>query len=241
MSVFAAPLVFGRTTPSFEWERSAEAAVEDVVSNVARPSWQHYALVDDHAARARRRWTYVHKRGTTIPRDLPRDSAELRLTLWHEVAHALLASGGDVAAERVSWNLLEPRLGDGAAFERAVLTILLDYAPQKKRPVAGPTVFGGFGVDDLSGVSEYLRRERISQQFIGELRDRIAHYFGTAASARLELVEDPEDESIELFAIVRLPEAITDALERLDRFDREWWLHASGQVRHRLNVDVESL
>ena len=73
-----------------------------------------------------------------------------------------------------------------------------------------------------------------------EAYGKIAEYFGPYPDVVLEVVSDQEAANDrELFILVRTNLAPGEALNRLERFDQEWWLDASDRARCMLNIDVE--
>lgn len=58
----------------------------------------------------------------------------------------------------------------------------------------------------------------------------------------LEVVADSEArEDRELYALIETSLPPDEALERLDRFDKEWWLAAMDRAQCKLSFDVEFL
>lgn len=69
----------------------------------------------------------------------------------------------------------------------------------------------------------------------------VSRYFGLDARLALESVVDPEDDvpHEELFAVISTTMAPRQALERLNAFDRGWWLERSRRVGPRLTVTLD--
>jgi hypothetical protein len=72
-----------------------------------------------------------------------------------------------------------------------------------------------------------------------EAYSKIEEYFQPMLQPVLEVVTDPEEDSKELFALVRTKLSPDEALRRLERFDQVWWLEASPRAECLLNIDVE--
>ena len=90
-------------------------------------------------------------------------------------------------------------------------------------------------------VTEYLSRYPNLIPLVLEVADHIPQYFGADAPLILEVFTDPESIPVhqELFAIVQTPVSAQDAVERLDRFDEEWWTDAPRPGPGVLVVDFE--
>lgn len=69
----------------------------------------------------------------------------------------------------------------------------------------------------------------------------VTRYFGLDARLALESVIDPEEETPEeeLFAVISTTMAPTHALERLNAFDRGWWIERSRHIGSRLTVTLD--
>ena len=73
-----------------------------------------------------------------------------------------------------------------------------------------------------------------------ETRPEIARYFGPETPVVLEVIPDREAEGYsDLFAFVLTALPATEAAERLDQFDEEWWLEALDRARRNLTIDIE--
>src|SRR5438067_2219204 len=68
----------------------------------------------------------------------------------------------------------------------------------------------------------------------------IPKYFASSGRPVLEVVSDPEFASYQALSL-RIPTDLSpsDALDRLDRFDAEWWLSASRDAGELMIIDVE--
>ncbi len=69
----------------------------------------------------------------------------------------------------------------------------------------------------------------------------IRRCFSSTTQAVLEVVHDPEGGAAndELFVFIQTAEEAEEALAKLDRLDREWWIDASEQVQCRMTISVE--
>jgi hypothetical protein len=72
-----------------------------------------------------------------------------------------------------------------------------------------------------------------------EARDRLTAYFGPDAPVRIDLACDPAGEDRSLFARVITDLPVDESLDRLDKFDWEWWLEAGRASQNLLHFDVE--
>lgn len=91
-----------------------------------------------------------------------------------------------------------------------------------------------------SSVSKFLCDNPFLIELLFEVHQKIRYYFDLHINLALEVFTDPEGgESQELFALVLTSLPPEEALDCLDRFDRDWWLEASERGKYCLNVDVE--
>ena len=90
-------------------------------------------------------------------------------------------------------------------------------------------------------VVDYLRQYPHLVPILFEAAEVIPRYFGANAPLALDVFVDPEDEteSRELFALVRVALDPEEVLDRLDRFDEEWWLDRSPDGPGTLVVSTE--
>jgi hypothetical protein len=91
-------------------------------------------------------------------------------------------------------------------------------------------------------VSWFLEKYPFLVPLLMEAYSKFGNYFGPYPRAFLEIVIDPEvPDDRELFALVCTSLMPDEALDRLDRFDRDWWLDASQTTQGKLCIDVEFL
>jgi len=73
-----------------------------------------------------------------------------------------------------------------------------------------------------------------------EAYSKIADYFGPYPQISLEVVTDPEvadGHELVAFILTNLPPH--EALNRLERFDEDWWLEASHKAEGNLCIHLE--
>jgi hypothetical protein len=239
MATKALALTSGRTTPDYWWAPAAESAVEEVFSRLDDvPVPLHRRFLIEGKQRRGRSWVVTFDRSEE---GQPRDAAHVA-AVWDDVVTAFISSS--LASRQGSfyerWSSLERGLVREAAFQRLVQGVLLDYVSTHTLSLARSSI-SGFMVEeaDLERIENYLEREHVPHQFLDELRLQIRNYFPGELAVRLEIVDDPEDKSSELFALIELDGPASNAQALVDQFDHGWWLAASQRVRHRLNVDVE--
>jgi hypothetical protein len=240
MAINALALSLTRATPKYWWASAsaAETALEEVFNTLDDvPAPPRGGVLIKGNRRHGRSWVVAfHRSEEREARDAPHVAA-----VWDDVVTVFVSSS--LASREGSphdrWSSLERGLLREAAFERLVRDLLVDYLTAHLAPPTSS--ISGFVVDgaDLARVESYLRSERIPREFLDELRLQLRSYFPNELRARLEIVDDPEDGSSELFALVELDGPAPDAYALIDTFDHEWWLAASQRVRHRINVDVE--
>jgi hypothetical protein len=69
----------------------------------------------------------------------------------------------------------------------------------------------------------------------------VPRFFGIDARLALESVVDPEEEAAEpeLYAVIAISMSPTQAFNRLNAFDTDWWLERSRQVKPLLTVTLD--
>jgi len=88
-------------------------------------------------------------------------------------------------------------------------------------------------------VSQFLDTHPFLVPLLVEAYDKIAQYFGLSPEVILEVVTDPEAENDrELFALIRTNLPPDEALVRLDRLDKGWWLEASHRSQGNLCIHL---
>lgn len=90
-------------------------------------------------------------------------------------------------------------------------------------------------------VKDYLRRHDYVVNVLVEAPEQIKSRFGRDTQIALEVITDPEDGDVKLFAFVLTPPPVERALDLRDQLDEEWWLEASERAQGQLILDVESI
>lgn len=95
------------------------------------------------------------------------------------------------------------------------------------------------GVDQIGALQriielEFVRRYEIADA-VEEAKKRLSGAFG-GTDIHTQVVVDPEDGHEQLVLVVPTALPIDDALARLEKFDRDWFLEAASQTHGRLNV-----
>lgn len=96
-----------------------------------------------------------------------------------------------------------------------------------------------YALRDERAVREFLDAHPHLIPFLIEAYSRIRRYFGTDATATLEVIQDPEADGETLFAYIRTPLPVDAAMDRLDRLDDEWFLDRLDQVGELFNFNLE--
>ena len=91
-----------------------------------------------------------------------------------------------------------------------------------------------------SAVRRYLELNPELVEVLLEARQRVQHLFGASAEVILEVVNDPEVmDSSKLFAYIRTPLPIDQALDRLQALDDDWFLSQLDRVGDLFNLNLE--
>lgn len=98
---------------------------------------------------------------------------------------------------------------------------------------------GIFQFKNYSEVKGFLKKNGYLANVLLPALAKVRAYFGENTQVALDVVTDIEDGERLLFAFVRTPFPVSEALARRDRFDEEWWWEASTQARGQLIFDVE--
>lgn len=86
------------------------------------------------------------------------------------------------------------------------------------------------------GVARFLMKNDFLIDLLNEAAAKLQDCFGDSVRVRLEIFSDPTAANdCELFARVLTKLSANDALDLLDRFDREWWFDASSRAQCLLN------
>lgn len=93
---------------------------------------------------------------------------------------------------------------------------------------------------DPSAVTSFLRDRPGVVTTLIEAVEVIPRYFGPGPVVALEVVSDPEAHGdVELYARIRTDIDVDAALDRLRRFDQEWWLDALPRAQYALTFTIE--
>jgi hypothetical protein len=96
----------------------------------------------------------------------------------------------------------------------------------------------GYELRDADRVTQFLHGHTHLITLLIEARDRIREYFPESPLV-LEVADDPEAAGSQLVAIIIVSSSPDDVAERLERFDRAWWLGAIRRARGDLCITVE--
>lgn len=89
-------------------------------------------------------------------------------------------------------------------------------------------------------VFDFIAKHTMLEALLVQARDQLERQFGRDAHIDLKVVHDPEDASVEqLFGYIKTKLPVREALERLDNFDKAWFLGVLDQTGGLLNFDVE--
>lgn len=89
-------------------------------------------------------------------------------------------------------------------------------------------------------VSEFLDAHPFLAPVLIEARGRIEDYFGLQTHVAIEVVSDPEVHGlVEMFGYILTSLTPEEAGNRLEQFDREWFLLQVHRAKGLLNFDVE--
>ena len=100
---------------------------------------------------------------------------------------------------------------------------------------------GLFVLADPAKVARFLAQHPELVGLLLEARPELRRCFGEAP-VRLQVVSDPEAPGpIELFGYIATDLEASEALERLRRFDAEWFIEHRAEAGELLNFDVEFL
>ena len=89
-------------------------------------------------------------------------------------------------------------------------------------------------------VGEFLREHPFLIPLLVEAHGKITHYFGGTSKVVLEVITDPEVRGlVEMFGYIVTPLTPEEAGNRLQHFDRGWFLSQLPRAKGLLNFDVE--
>lgn len=116
----------------------------------------------------------------------------------------------------------------------------MNAIPQRHGAATIPRLESTYDVRD-PGVEQFLAANPDLVPDLIEVARAVTRYFGRDAQLALETLDDPEDAASEreLFAVISTTLSPTQALDRLDAFDEEWWLARSRAIGSRLTVTLD--
>lgn len=89
-------------------------------------------------------------------------------------------------------------------------------------------------------VSRFLKKHPFLVPLLLEAYSKFGNYFGPYPQVFLEVVTDPEaPDDRELFALIYTSLTPDEALDRLERLDKGWWLEASHRSQGKLCIHLE--
>jgi hypothetical protein len=89
-------------------------------------------------------------------------------------------------------------------------------------------------------VSGFLRAHPFLIPLLLEAHSKIVQCFGPSPEVVLEVVTDPEAmDDRELFAFIRSSLPPDEALGKLDKLDKEWWLDEADRAEGNLCIHLE--
>ncbi len=97
-----------------------------------------------------------------------------------------------------------------------------------------------YSLRDAATVRRFLHVCPQLVEVLLEARVHLQKYFGPDPQVTLEVISDPEAESIdELFAYIHTSLPVDEALARLDRLDEEWFLDQLDRIDGQFNFNLE--
>jgi hypothetical protein len=91
-------------------------------------------------------------------------------------------------------------------------------------------------------VQRFLEEYPVLAPLLLEAYGKIGSYFGPYPEVALEVVTDPEAaDDRQLFAFIGTCLSPDEALDRLEQFDKSWWLSALDRAEGNLCIHVEFL
>jgi hypothetical protein len=98
----------------------------------------------------------------------------------------------------------------------------------------------GYKSHDWPAVTAFLAGYPELRPVLTELPAAVERYFAPDQDLSLAVMTDPDDGSRQLVATILTPFWPHEALQRLDHFDKQWWLDQAGRYGH-LIVTIESI
>ena len=98
----------------------------------------------------------------------------------------------------------------------------------------------GYKSPDWPAVTAFLVGYPELRSALAELPSAVERHFAPGQEISLAVMTDPDDASQQLVATILTPFWPHEALQRLDHFDKQWWLDRAGRYEH-LIVTIESI
>ena len=93
---------------------------------------------------------------------------------------------------------------------------------------------------NITEIQQFLQDHHFLVNFLIEAHPYVSKYFGDYPQIALELISDPEiDGSEQLFAYIVTSLPVTEALERLNSLDEEWFIEQFDRVDGLFNFNLE--
>jgi len=149
--------------------------------------------------------------------------------------------GKRIRAEWIAYLLFKGLLSSSEAFANANALLRQYHALQE---ILGHPRLSRieeiYSLRDPPTIRQFLRTYPQLIDVLLEAYDYLRKYFGPDLQVTLEVVSDPEVEGMdELFAYILTSLPVDEALARLDRLDKEWFLDQLDRVDGRFNFNLE--
>jgi hypothetical protein len=89
-------------------------------------------------------------------------------------------------------------------------------------------------------VKTYLTHNPEIEKFLGESQPALVSCFERPVDIVLELIVDPEDGHEHLVGWIQSTDAVNKALEKLERFDEDWFLDHINDIGDKFSFNLES-
>jgi hypothetical protein len=96
-----------------------------------------------------------------------------------------------------------------------------------------------YSYNDEFLVRAYLKKYPFLVRLLVDAYPHLRSRFGTKTGLWLDLVEDDEAGSFELFAIARTSMSVEDGMAAMESFDVGWWFEHARLADGKLNFDLE--
>ena len=96
-----------------------------------------------------------------------------------------------------------------------------------------------YEIRDETAIIDFLLQRISIVKYLFEAPQKISEYFGDHQGLALEIIRDPEGAYEELFLYIKTNLEPDDALNRLDKLDKEWFLNIPQQEILDFNINFE--